>query len=241
MKIRDLIFFLTLIKLLTCQQFLSADVVQYINRQIDVLLQRNPPKDVLDLKINAEFNEQRKMLQNAKFKDTDNVTDDAEYQTDQRRRSFSKFVMSFEEVVNQLGTALEEIENVQKNKLIPLSTKYKALTWKNTLQESRTVKEAENNLNRYQDFKRNNLADVNNPYVALAEENRRYFQEILQELKKLSLYENPRVQNGLQNLIENPKKLRNCADALRKLKAKNEDYDVYEIDAWDLFDAFLGL
>lgn len=233
---KHLIIILAALMELSVAETLNSYAAKYINKQIDKILQENPAKDVLEHKLNAEYNDQRMLLESAKFNDTKNITDSEESQAQANIKTFLNYATKFQEVSGRLMNAFEELENSKQNLQLPLSIKCEILALQLELHESKSIKEAEKILKSYQNFKKQSI-DRGDP--AVVEDQQKYLKEILKILKELSLHENPKMQNVLQDLLRNPNQLKTLAEALRKIRSE-DDFEEDE-DYWgDLFGAFFG-
>ncbi|KAI8121477.1 hypothetical protein FF38_04124 [Lucilia cuprina] len=220
------------------EEIFGPEVSQYINNKIDQLLLKNPEKDIGDLKLNGELNEERIKLKKAKIINTGNITKEEEQQVQQAIGRFTKYVAEYESISNQVKVALGELALLQQNNNLPVDIKYKALLLQHDLQDSGSVKEAAKDLKRYQKFKREYSSSPGNNTITLSDEHRKYFEEILELLKGHSLLDNPKMQNFLQELLDNPEQLKTLAEALKNLEG-GYDEDINE--SWfGIFELFLG-
>lgn len=181
----------------------TADVVNYINNRIDNLLVKNPERDIRELQLNAEFNEERGLLFVAIIMEPVELGSDV--QAEEAIQRFNHFLSRFNKVSRRLVTAINFVSDIESDPNYPTSVRYNALILLSELINSDCITEAQRILKRiiffqiYINVTKPQL--IENPLPA-NDEYEHYFEEMLNILNQNGTnIKDPEVKDVL-NFIE---------------------------------------
>lgn len=221
---------------------LKPEVISYINKKLDKLLNKNPEKSSAEQNLASVFNDERKKLADTKLNAASTEADEAK--VEQAMENFQKFLTKFENIDEKLKTAMQNLESTLEDYNASIEQKYEALQLLSELKESESIRVAEKNLRKFDRYAKKHHMAATTPQTSepstttiapLANEYKGYFDEIIQILKERSLYEDPKMQLYLQQLLKNPRQLKKLANALYDFLDADDEY---EDDYEDVFDFF---
>lgn len=196
------------------------------------------------------FNAERSKLENARIFGT--ATDDAISQAEDALRAFETFVAKHAPLESMLQKALDDLHSITGNMKLPLEYRYLALMLQSQLASSESLSDAERSLKQYADFKSGRDNNTNGSvatagpsfavrppstlanFPPLNDEYRRYFEEIIQILRRnLHMTSHPQMTNILHQILNNPEQVKKVVENLKEV-AEDIISDFFE----DLFDFF---